>query len=73
MLLNEIIVKQTWVEHCDFIRGAKVPIIKVTDKESGISIDIQNSSADGIETAKIVISLCKQYPEIRPIILILKS
>ena len=70
--LYELLITQEWVEKYELIR-AKVPIIKITERTTGISIDIQNSSADGIETAKTVRKLCKQFPEIKPIILVLKS
>ena len=43
------------------------------DEESGIWIDIQNSTPDGLETSKFVRRQLELYPEMKPIVLVLKQ
>ena len=54
------------------IKSAKCPIIKLTDKETGINVDISFNRENGIHCVKLVKQLMKKYPELRALLLILK-
>jgi non-canonical poly(A) RNA polymerase PAPD5/7 len=54
------------------IKNAKVPIIKLQDKETGINVDLSFNRENGIYCVKLVKQLMKKYPELRPLLLVLK-
>jgi len=51
---------------------AKVPIIKMRDKKSGIEIDISFAVTSGKENSKVVLEYCKKYPLVKPLTLVIK-
>ena len=54
------------------IKFAKCPIIKLTDKDSGINVDISFNRENGIYCVQLVKKLQRKYPELRPLLLVLK-
>lgn len=56
----------------DPLKHAKVPIIKLQDRESGVNVDISFNRTNGIYCVKLVKHLLKKYPELRPLLLVLK-
>jgi len=54
------------------IQGAKVPIIKLQDKETGINADISFNRTNGVYCVKLVRQLLAKYPELRPLLLVVK-
>ena len=54
------------------IKHAKVPIIKLQDKITGINADLSFNRENGIYCVKLVKQLLKKYPELRPLLLVLK-
>ena len=54
------------------IKHAKVPIIKLRDKQTMINVDISFNRENGIYCVKLVKQLLKKYPELRPMLLVLK-
>ena len=54
------------------IKNAKVPIIKLQDKKTGINADLSFNRENGIYCVKLVKQLLKKYPELRPLMLVLK-
>ena len=54
------------------IKHAKVPIIKLRDKQTSINVDISFNRENGIYCVKLVKQLLKKYPELRPMLLVLK-
>lgn len=55
------------------LKHTKVPIIKLVDKKSGINLDISFNRTNGVYCVKLVKYLQKKYPELRPLILVLKA
>ena len=55
------------------LKHTKVPLIKLRDKQTDINVDISFNRTNGIYCVKLVKFLQKKYPELRPLILILKS
>lgn len=54
------------------IDKARVPIIKVTDRETGIQCDISFATTNGIENVKHIQSYLKRYPCLRPLMMTIK-
>ena len=54
------------------IKQAKVPIIKLQDKKTSINVDISFNRENGIYCVKLVRQLLKKFPELRPLLLVLK-
>lgn len=55
------------------LKHTKVPLIKLQDKETNIQVDISFNRTNGIYCVKLVKFLQKKYPELRPLIIILKA
>ena len=55
------------------IKNAKVPIIKLQDKATAINVDISFNRENGIYCVKLVRQLMQRYPEMRPLLLVIKS
>lgn len=54
------------------IKHAKVPIIKLTDKETSINVDLSFNRENGIYCVQLVKQLMRKFPELRPLLLVLK-
>ncbi|GJQ12442.1 hypothetical protein GpartN1_g4310.t1 [Galdieria partita] len=54
------------------IDKARVPIIKVTDRETGIQCDISFGRTNGIENVKYIQKYLKSYPCLRPLMMTIK-
>ncbi len=54
------------------IKSAKVPIIKLQDKATLINVDISFNRSNGIYCVKLVQGLLRKYPELRPLLIVLK-
>lgn len=64
-------VKQnaTYLEH---ISGARIPILKFTDRETGVKIDICYEISGGIKAAEFIVERQREMPSLRPLTLFLK-
>jgi len=56
----------------EVLDSAKVPIIKMRDRKSGIEIDISFGVTSGKENSKVVLEYCKKYPLVKPLTLVIK-
>jgi len=75
-MLNKIcntLVKQIDVQSIEPLKFTKVPLIKLQEKHTKINVDISFNRTNGIYCVKLVKFLQKKYPELRPLILILKA
>lgn len=59
--------------YLEIIPGAKVPIIKMDHKKSGLSLDICCNEATGIQGASVISSLSKDFPPFKYLMLVLKA
>jgi non-canonical poly(A) RNA polymerase PAPD5/7 len=59
----------TYLEH---ISGARIPILKLTDKLTGVKVDICYDVAGGLRAAEFIIGMQRQLPALRPLTLFLK-
>ena len=71
-LANEL-VKSAICKSIEALKFTKVPLIKMQDKKTEINVDISFNRTNGIYCVKLVKFLQKKYPELRPLILILKA
>ena len=71
--LQNRLLKEGICKSIEPLKHTKVPIIKLTDKLSNINVDISFNRTNGIYCVKLVKFLMKKYPELRPIILVLKA
>ena len=52
---------------------ASVPIIKLTDRESQVKVDISFNMQSGVEAAKLIKSYKRKYPVLEKLVLVLKQ
>jgi len=75
-MLNKLcnnLVKHIEVQSIEPLKFTKVPLIKLREKHTKINVDISFNRTNGIYCVKLVKFLQKKYPELRPLILILKA
>jgi len=72
-VLAEHIRKSNIVSYMEVIANAKVPIVKFDHMESGISVDIVVNNDDGLTTGKLIQRLTREFPPLRPLIILLKT
>lgn len=64
-------VKATsWIEP---IATSKVPIIKLEERQTKTHVDISFNRTNGMYCVKVVLKLTKKYPELKPLMIVLKS
>lgn len=71
--LANSLIKGIQCESIEALKFTKVPLIKLQEKNSKINVDISFNRTNGIYCVKLVKFLMKKYPELRPMILILKA
>lgn len=54
------------------IRSAKVPIVKLTEKENNLNFDISFNKLDGIKQLEEIRKAITTYPELKYLIMVLK-
>lgn len=55
------------------LEKASVPIIKLTDRESQVKVDISFNMQSGVEAAKLIKSYKRKYPVLEKLVLLLKQ
>lgn len=70
--LTSALIKSGICKSIDPIKNAKVPIIKLQDKHTLINVDISFNRTNGVYCVKLVKHLLLTYPELKPLLLILK-
>ena len=71
--LSNALLKSGICRSIEPLKHTRVPLIKVVDKQSGIHLDISFNRTNGIYCVKLVKYLQKKYPELRPMIMVLKA
>lgn len=59
----------SWLE---IIESAKVPVCKLRQQVSGLRADVVFNQPDGIETSKFIKDRCKEYPQMKPLLIFFK-
>ena len=70
--LAQKLMKDDEYEQFQIIRSAKVPLIKLVEKSTGINFDISFNKLDGVKQIKIVEEAYELYPEMKYLIVVLK-
>lgn len=69
-LIDQNIVEQSSVKVLD---KASVPIVKLTDKETDIKIDISFNMSNGVKSAELIKEFKKQFPCLEKLVMVLKQ
>ena len=70
--LYKYINKISWIKSCQQI-GAKVPIVKLEDEESGLFVDISFSKSNGVAALSFIKKYLVLYPELKYLLIIIKA
>jgi DNA polymerase sigma len=71
--LSNSLLAQGICKSIEALKYTKVPLIKLQDKNTNIQVDISFNRTNGIYCVKLVKFLLKKYPELKPLILVLKA
>ncbi|XP_032677283.1 non-canonical poly(A) RNA polymerase protein Trf4-1-like [Odontomachus brunneus] len=69
-LLDQNIAEPSSIKVLD---KASVPIVKLTDKESEVKVDISFNMSNGVKSAELINSFKKQYPVLEKLVMVLKQ
>ncbi|XP_012530493.1 terminal nucleotidyltransferase 4B [Monomorium pharaonis] len=69
-LLDQNIAEPSSIKVLD---KASVPIVKLTDKESEIKVDISFNMNNGVKSAELINTFKKQYPVLEKLVMVLKQ
>jgi non-canonical poly(A) RNA polymerase PAPD5/7 len=61
------------LSYLEVIFNAKVPIIKLDQAETGLSVDICINNDQGIRTGQMMIQYAQEFPMLKPLMLVLKT
>jgi DNA polymerase sigma len=70
--LGEELRRRDLVSYVEVISKARVPIVKFTDRVSGIKVDICCEQPGGLAAAELILEVQKTLPSLRPLTLVLK-
>lgn len=70
--LSDKIERAGIASYLEVVDSARIPIIKLRDKESGIGVDICFEEKGGPRTGALIRSWLQEFPAMRPLILVLK-
>ena len=65
--------KRGCVSYLEVITSARIPIVKMKDKGSGIPVDICFGQASGIRTARFTKQLIQKWAPLKPLVVLLKN
>lgn len=69
-LLEQNIAEQSSIKVLD---KASVPIVKLTDKETEIKVDISFNMSNGVKSAELIKSFKRQFPVLEKLVMVLKQ
>lgn len=71
--ISNALLKSGVCKSIEPIKHAKVPIIKLQDKETSCNVDISFNRTNGVYCVKLVKNLMLKYPELKPMMIVLKA
>ncbi|CDW89037.1 poly rna polymerase [Stylonychia lemnae] len=71
--LSGALMKQKICKSLEPIKHAKVPIIKLQEKETLCNVDISFNRTNGVYCVKLVKNLMLKYPELKPLMIVIKA
>jgi non-canonical poly(A) RNA polymerase PAPD5/7 len=72
LLAEKIKSDDGFATYVEAITHAKVPIVKLDHRQSGISIDICVNNDSGLRTGAMIRKLVREFPPLRPLTIVLK-
>ncbi|XP_014209789.1 non-canonical poly(A) RNA polymerase PAPD5 isoform X2 [Copidosoma floridanum] len=69
-LIDQNIVEPSYIKVLD---KASVPIVKLTDKETEIKVDISFNMSNGVKSAELIKTFKAQYPALEKLVMVLKQ
>lgn len=72
-VLEEALRKSGIARDIKLIEKASVPLVKVTDRETDIKVDISFNTVNGLRAAKLVRLYRSVHPTLTPLIFVLKQ
>ena len=64
--------REGWASYLEVISNARIPIVKFTDKETGLKVDVCRDQSTGLQAAQFISTMTVKFPAFRPLILFLK-
>ena len=64
--------REGWASYLEVISNARIPIVKFTDKDSGLKVDVCRDQTTGLSAAQYVSTMAVKFPAFRPLLLFLK-
>ena len=71
-VIAEALRRGGWASYLEVISNARIPIVKFTDKETGLKVDVCRDQKSGLNAAQYVTTMAIKFPAFRPLILFLK-
>eukprot|EP00808_Paulinella_micropora_P018119 g82450.t1 len=72
-ILADALTEAKLVSYIEVIAKARVPIVKFTDRQSGLQVDISFDIDGGLQSAQLVQQKMREYPALRPMVLVVKQ
>mmetsp|Transcript_43328 Transcript_43328/g.92755 ORF Transcript_43328/g.92755 Transcript_43328/m.92755 type:complete len:636 (-) Transcript_43328:232-2139(-) len=71
-ILADAMLERGQISWLELIESAKVPVLKIRSQSSGLRADIVFNMNDGLDTSKFIRTQCKEFPQMRPLLVFLK-
>ena len=71
-LIADALRRQNWASYLEVIANARIPIVKFTDRETGLKVDVSRDASAGLAAARYVSGMSSKFPAFRPLLLFLK-
>jgi non-canonical poly(A) RNA polymerase PAPD5/7 len=71
-VLERVMRQKQCAIYLEHITGARIPILKLTDKATGVKVDICYDVSGGLKAAEFIVAMQRQLPALRPLTLFLK-
>ena len=71
-VLERVMRSKQNASYLEHISGARIPILKLTDKATGVKVDICYNIEGGLRAAEFIVHMQHQMPALRPLTLFLK-
>eukprot|EP00929_Paragymnodinium_shiwhaense_P061219 TRINITY_DN30572_c1_g2_i1.p1 TRINITY_DN30572_c1_g2~~TRINITY_DN30572_c1_g2_i1.p1 ORF type:complete len:647 (+),score=193.96 TRINITY_DN30572_c1_g2_i1:104-2044(+) len=71
-MLAEKLLERDEVSKLEIIQSAKVPVMKLTQRSTGLMADVVINRTDGLDTSKFIRDQIELYPALTPLVLFMK-
>merc|ERR1719198_2134647 len=71
-ILADKMLAQEEISWLEIIESAKVPVAKLRSQSCGLRADVVFNQPDGIKTSQFIRDRCKEYPQMRHLLIFLK-